>query len=89
LLYYHIAENLLRKLRSSGDKDKLESINKMIDDYYKLKLINKITSEKQEFIDALGEYFHKRYSFLFLFFLINLNGNNKIFFKFNLRNCFS
>jgi hypothetical protein len=61
LLYYQIAENLLRKLRSSGDKEKLDSINKMIDDYYKLKLINKITSEKQDYIDSLGEYFHKRY----------------------------
>ena len=60
LLYYQIAENLLRKLRSSGDRDKLDSINKMIDDYYKLKLINKITSEKQDYIDALGEYFHKK-----------------------------
>lgn len=60
LLFYQIAENLLRKLRSSGDKDKLDSINKMIDDYYKLKLVNKITCEKQDFIDALGEFFHKK-----------------------------
>jgi len=60
LLYYQIAENLFRKLRASGDRDKLDSINKMIDDYYKLKLINKITSEKQDYIDALGEYFHKK-----------------------------
>lgn len=60
LLYYQIAENLFRKLRSSGDRDKLESINKMIDDYYKLKLINKITSEKKDYIDSLGEYFNKR-----------------------------
>ncbi len=37
----------------------------MIDDYYKLKLINKITSEKQDYIDALGEYFNKKYIFLF------------------------
>lgn len=60
MLYYQIAENMFRKLRSSGDRDKLDSINKMIDDYYKLKLINKITSEKQEYIDALGEYFNKK-----------------------------
>jgi hypothetical protein len=67
LLYYEIAESLFTKLQSWNDKIKLDKVNKMIDENYKLKIINKIKNEKNnegvtstDKTDKIGQYFIKK-----------------------------
>lgn len=60
LLYYQIADNLLQKNKEILNKHNKTCQENIIDDYYKLKLIENITQERSDSLDKIGQFFIKK-----------------------------